>query len=68
MEETYGLKDYSTGEPIYVRDPVCGTVVEQSKAPAKTSFDGETLYFCSNECKKKFEDEPIRRFGQAERS
>jgi Cu+-exporting ATPase len=39
-------------------DPVCGTKVEQSTAPAKAEFEGVTYYFCSAECAGEFEDDP----------
>lgn len=65
MEETWGLQNYSEGTPDHSRDPVCGAVVNEDKAPAKVEYDGETLYFCSAACKEKFEDDPGRYFGQA---
>lgn len=63
MEETFGLKDYSDDKPVSSRDPVCGAIVEEDKAPAKMEYDGEMLYFCSNDCKKKFDNEPELYFG-----
>ena len=36
------------------KDPVCGTYVDVSSALHR-SFRGETQYFCSSECLKKFE-------------
>jgi YHS domain-containing protein len=37
-----------------VRDPVCGTFVSPAKAPA-LRIEGETLYFCSEKCRRQFE-------------
>lgn len=65
MEESWGLQDYSDGKPVYSRDPVCGAIIEEDKAPAKMEYDGEILYFCSEDCKTKFRDEPGRYFGQS---
>jgi membrane fusion protein, copper/silver efflux system len=42
-------------------DPVCGMDVDEQKAGAAgrtTAHDGHTYYFCSDECKQKFEKEP----------
>ncbi|MFZ5862325.1 MAG: YHS domain-containing protein [Nitrospirota bacterium] len=39
------------------KDPVCGMAVEVTAA--KTSvYRGQTYYFCSNECREKFEATP----------
>ena len=36
------------------RDPVCGTFVSPSKAPA-LRVGGETIYFCSDKCRRQWE-------------
>lgn len=36
------------------RDPVCGTYVSPSKAPA-LRVGGETFYFCSDKCRRQWE-------------
>ena len=64
MEETFGLKDYSDGSPVYSRDPVCGVAVDEANAAAKTDYAGETFYFCSAECQKNFELGPGHYIGQ----
>ncbi len=66
MEETYGLQDYSNGSPVFSRDPVCGASVDTSKAAGKTGYAGEIFYFCSADCKIKFEEDPGRYIGQRE--
>jgi YHS domain-containing protein len=35
------------------KDPVCGTYVSTSVAVTR-NVNGETVYFCSNECRNKF--------------
>ncbi len=40
------------------KDPVCGIFVDTQKAPASTSYQGKTFYFCSLDCKKKFDQNP----------
>lgn len=36
-----------------VRDPVCGTYIQQSRA-LEVHTRGKTHYFCSEECRQKF--------------
>ena len=38
-------------------DPVCGMNVNDERAE-HSRYEGETLYFCSKECKDKFEAQP----------
>jgi YHS domain-containing protein len=33
-----------------VQDPVCGMQIEDESAEAKTDYQGETYYFCSEYC------------------
>lgn len=43
------------------KDPVCGMEVDESKAIAagrKAEYQGTTYYFCSEECKRKFDRAP----------
>jgi P-type Cu+ transporter len=37
------------------RDPVCGMLVEPSKAAAKGVYGGQTVYFCSTGCKVEYD-------------
>ena len=40
-------------------DPVCGmTVDEKKKSEFQAQFEGRKYFFCSEECKKEFEDDP----------
>jgi YHS domain-containing protein len=39
-------------------DPVCGMSVDEKTAPAKAEYHGKTYYFCSAECKDKFQAQP----------
>jgi YHS domain-containing protein len=41
-------------------DPVCGMEVKESQAPAKTTHQGQTYYFCAEACKQEFEKHPQR--------
>jgi xanthine dehydrogenase accessory factor len=40
------------------KDPICGMMVEKSKAKHKSEFQGKTFYFCCAGCKQKFEQSP----------
>jgi Cu+-exporting ATPase len=53
-------------EPVHNRpapqaqahDPVCGMVVDPSKAAASVAYQGATFYFCSLGCAAKFREAP----------
>jgi YHS domain-containing protein len=36
------------------KDPICGMEVE-ADTPYKSELNGETFYFCSKDCKEKFD-------------
>jgi Cu+-exporting ATPase len=40
------------------KDPVCGMDIERDDAAAQSDFQGKTYYFCSNDCKQKFDKNP----------
>jgi YHS domain-containing protein len=40
---------------MQVKDPVCGMVIEQSKAAGHGTYGTETVYFCSAACQQKYE-------------
>jgi len=39
-------------------DPICGMTVDERTATLKAERDGETFYFCSGHCRKKFLAQP----------
>jgi YHS domain-containing protein len=41
-----------------VTDPVCGMTFDSSQAQAQTTHNGVSYYFCSEECRKTFEQNP----------
>lgn len=43
-----------------VKDPVCGMKIKAGEAKFKTEFKGKTYYFCSADCKEKFDKEPTK--------
>jgi YHS domain-containing protein len=44
-------------EPM-AKDPVCGMEVNESDAQFTANHEGKTFYFCSDECKQKFNESP----------
>jgi YHS domain-containing protein len=45
-----------------VRDPVCGMHLAEGLAIAERSSSGEPVFFCSEQCRSKFMDQP-RKFA-----
>lgn len=45
------------------RDPVCGMEVRPEEATATAEFQGTTYYFCSEECRARFLQNPLRYVG-----
>jgi len=46
------------------RDPVCGMTVDTTTAKETATVDGTTWYFCSAECRQKFEANPQAYTGE----
>ncbi len=43
-----------------VKDPVCGMMVDPTRAAASTEYNGRTYYFCCHHCLEKFRQDPQR--------
>lgn len=41
-----------------VIDPICLMEIDEKNAAAKTVHNGQTFYFCNENCKRKFEEDP----------
>lgn len=41
-----------------VKDPVCGMIIEQQDAVGTSEYDGKRYYFCSEDCKQEFDENP----------
>jgi Cu+-exporting ATPase len=41
-------------------DPVCGMKIDEKTAAAQADSQGKTYYFCSADCKTKFQQQPER--------
>jgi YHS domain-containing protein/uncharacterized membrane protein YraQ (UPF0718 family) len=44
----------------YAIDPVCGMQVREREAPAQSSHEGVTYYFCADRCRTRFDADPTR--------
>ena len=53
LEETEQYQRENT-----VTDPVCGMQINKAWAAAQTEYQGQTYYFCLEECRAKFAQEP----------
>jgi YHS domain-containing protein len=42
------------------KDVVCGMQVDPAKAAASSQYQGKTYYFCTKDCKNKFDANPAR--------
>jgi Cu+-exporting ATPase len=49
-------------------DPVCGMEVNPASATAQSEYGGVSFYFCSKECKQKFDAEPERYIDETDRA
>jgi P-type Cu+ transporter len=49
-------------------DPVCGMEVNPASAEAQSEYGGQTFYFCSAECKQRFDAEPQRYIDSVDRA
>ncbi|MCQ8893727.1 MAG: YHS domain-containing protein [Methanolinea sp.] len=41
-------------------DPVCYMVIDEDESACRTRYKGQEYFFCSDFCKKKFEENPAR--------
>lgn len=45
-------------EGMIVTDPVCGAVIDAEDAVASQDYQGQTYFFCSDDCLEQFEVAP----------
>jgi YHS domain-containing protein len=45
-------------EEIMAMDPVCGINVDDRNPEFETRFAGKKYFFCSDECRKEFDEHP----------
>jgi YHS domain-containing protein len=42
------------------KDPVCGMTVSRGQVADKSDYQGRTYYFCSEDCKGRFDLNPLQ--------
>ena len=47
-----------------VIDPVCKMTMDAEKAAATSEYQGQTIYFCAQGCKAKFDQAPEKFLGK----
>ena len=50
------------------KDPVCGRQVDEKAATAKINYKGREYQFCSQDCKRQFDQHPESYVQQQKRS
>lgn len=51
---------HGNGHSYGVKDPVCGMTVDPASAKFSARHEGDTYYFCSDACRKKFIADPAK--------
>jgi Cu+-exporting ATPase len=49
---------YSEEVEMLVKDPVCGMQIQTEDAVGSSEYQGQTYYFCSEDCKESFDQNP----------
>jgi YHS domain-containing protein len=49
-------------------DPVCKMEVNPASAAAQSEYEGQSFYFCSQECKRMFDAHPERYLDDTDRA
>jgi Cu+-exporting ATPase len=52
------------GGIMKVIDPVCKMTIDAEKAAATSEYKGQTIYFCAQGCKAKFDAAPDKYAGK----
>ena len=56
----YRNRERFGGGAAYAKDPVCGMQVEKAHPGATSRHNGQTVYFCSDHCREKYDANPAR--------
>ncbi len=51
---------------MMMKDPVCGMMVDEEKAAARSEYKGQTYYFCAPGCKAAFDKDPEKYLEKGE--
>jgi YHS domain-containing protein len=52
------MSAWGDGTVDTVTDPVCGMLIDSGEAEVESSYDGIVYYFCSVDCRDRFEEHP----------
>ena len=52
-----GIKVTKEGT-IMATDPICNMEIDETRSKFSSEYAGKTYYFCSQECKNKFDNKP----------
>lgn len=66
--DRYIVSSAESGSEVLETDPVCGMQVERSKAAGNVVHNGQTYFFCSQNCAAKFETDPQKYLEPGQRS
>jgi YHS domain-containing protein len=50
-----------------VKDPVCGMIIEPETAAGRSIYESQEVYFCSDQCRRDFEEDPGRYYDRLDR-
>ena len=45
------------------KDSICGVQIDEQNAAGKSDYQGQTYYFCSHNCKPRFDQNPEQDTG-----
>jgi P-type Cu+ transporter len=57
-EGTHRKQNSQQQEEGMTTDPVCEMTIDERESEFQTQFAGKKYFFCSEECRKEFEDRP----------
>lgn len=57
-DENFGGSEFISGVDAMTKDPVCGMKVDENNKQYQSQYGGQTYQFCSDQCKKKFDQQP----------
>lgn len=60
---TSGISVEGLASMLGGKDPVCGKELQPTTAATSEVREGKTFYFCSSDCKAKFDADPERYCG-----
>jgi P-type Cu+ transporter len=58
---------HNAGSTLFVTDPVCGMEIDPRTAVGKTTYDGQTYFFCHASCMERFRSDPLNFSGRTPR-